>query len=42
VLDLKPLVSHVFPLEKALDAFELCAGSEPSIKIQIVDEHVLA
>ncbi|KAF4313756.1 Sorbitol dehydrogenase [Botryosphaeria dothidea] len=39
VLDVKPLVSHVFPLEKAKEAMELCADlSQGSIKVQIVDE----
>jgi threonine dehydrogenase-like Zn-dependent dehydrogenase len=39
ILDLKMLVSHVFPLEKALEAFDLCSDlTRGSIKIQIVDE----
>jgi L-iditol 2-dehydrogenase len=39
LLDLKPLVSHVFPLEKAVDAMHICADlSQGSIKVQIVDE----
>ncbi|KAE8148684.1 chaperonin 10-like protein [Aspergillus avenaceus] len=39
ILDLKKLVSHTFPLEKAADALQLCAdSSKPSIKILIVDE----
>lgn len=39
VLDVKPLVSHVFPLEKAKEAMELVADpSQGSIKVQIVDE----
>lgn len=39
VLDLKKLVSHTFPLEKALEAFEMCADlSRGSIKTQVVDE----
>ncbi|KAF9732754.1 hypothetical protein PMIN06_007074 [Paraphaeosphaeria minitans] len=39
VLDLKPLVSHTYPLEKALDALHTCADlSNGSIKVQILDE----
>ncbi|KAI9370420.1 chaperonin 10-like protein [Aspergillus egyptiacus] len=39
LLDLKPLVSHRFPLEKAKEALELCADrSSPSIKVTVVDE----
>lgn len=39
LIDLKPLVSHVFPLEKAVDAMNLCADlSQGSIKVQIVDD----
>ncbi|KAH7561589.1 chaperonin 10-like protein [Bipolaris maydis] len=39
ILDLKPLVSHTFPLEKALDALHTCADlSNGSIKVQIIDE----
>ncbi|KAJ5312193.1 hypothetical protein PENANT_c011G07804 [Penicillium antarcticum] len=39
ILDLKMLVSHVFPLEKAQDALHLCADtSNGSIKVLIVDE----
>ncbi|THW52861.1 sorbitol dehydrogenase [Aureobasidium pullulans] len=39
LLDLEPLVSHVFPLEKAVDAMHICADlSQGSIKVQIVDE----
>lgn len=38
-MDLKPLVSHVFSLEKAVDAMHICADlSQGSIKVQIVDE----
>ncbi|KAK1149075.1 hypothetical protein N8T08_007753 [Aspergillus melleus] len=38
ILDLKPLVSHTFPLEKAMDALQLCANSnESSIKVTVVD-----
>lgn len=39
ILDLKKLVTHVFPLEKAMDGLVL--SSDPrngSIKVQIVDE----
>ncbi|KAL4871436.1 hypothetical protein BDV12DRAFT_206553 [Aspergillus spectabilis] len=39
LLDLKPLVSHTFSLERAKEALELCADREkPSIKVTIVDE----
>ncbi|KAF2247447.1 sorbitol dehydrogenase-like protein [Trematosphaeria pertusa] len=39
ILDLKSLVSHTFPLEKALDALHTCGDlSNGSIKVQIVDE----
>ncbi|CAD0091926.1 unnamed protein product, partial [Aureobasidium vineae] len=39
LMDLKPLVSHVFPLEKAVDAMHICADlSQGSIKVQIVDD----
>ncbi|KAH7066140.1 sorbitol dehydrogenase-like protein [Paraphoma chrysanthemicola] len=39
VLNLKPLVSHTFPLEKALDALHTCGDlSNGSIKVQILDE----
>ncbi|KAI0595968.1 GroES-like protein [Biscogniauxia sp. FL1348] len=39
VLDLNKLVTHTFPLEKALDAFELCADVDTfNIKVHIVDE----
>ncbi|KAL3478174.1 chaperonin 10-like protein [Aspergillus californicus] len=39
LLDLKALVSHRFPLERAKEALELCADREqPSIKVVIVDE----
>ncbi|KAL2862391.1 putative alcohol dehydrogenase [Aspergillus lucknowensis] len=39
ILDLKPLVSHCFPLERANEALELCANRDrPSIKVTIVDE----
>ncbi|KAG9200077.1 hypothetical protein G6514_007674 [Epicoccum nigrum] len=39
ILDLRPLVSHTFPLEKALDALHTCGDlSNGSIKVQIVDE----
>lgn len=39
ILDLKPLVSHRFPLERANEALELCADRDrPSIKVTIIDE----
>ncbi|RAH56060.1 alcohol dehydrogenase [Aspergillus piperis CBS 112811] len=39
ILDLKKLVSHVFPLEKAVDALNMCADTRNgSIKVTIVDE----
>ncbi|KAL4894914.1 alcohol dehydrogenase [Aspergillus ambiguus] len=39
ILDLKKLVSHQFPLEKAMDALHLCAdSSQQSIKVTIVDD----
>ncbi|EHK27096.1 uncharacterized protein TRIVIDRAFT_33625 [Trichoderma virens Gv29-8] len=39
ILDLKPLVTHVYPLEDAIDALHLAADPRNgSIKIQIVDE----
>ncbi|KAF2094759.1 alcohol dehydrogenase [Rhizodiscina lignyota] len=38
ILDLGPLVSHVFPLDGALDAMQMCSDlSKGSIKVQIVD-----
>ncbi|KAF2465389.1 sorbitol dehydrogenase [Lindgomyces ingoldianus] len=39
ILDLKPLVTHIYPLEKALDALHTCSHlSNGSIKVQIVDD----
>ncbi|KAI1334580.1 alcohol dehydrogenase [Xylariaceae sp. FL0016] len=39
ILDLKKLVTHTYPLEKALEALHVCSDtSNGSIKIQIVDE----
>ncbi|KAI1361839.1 GroES-like protein [Xylaria arbuscula] len=39
VMNLNKLVTHKFPLEKAIEAFELCAdASSLSIKVHIVDE----
>ncbi|KAI8948709.1 GroES-like protein [Xylaria longipes] len=39
VMNLNKIVTHKFPLEKAVEAFELNADlSQPSIKIHIVDE----
>jgi len=37
--DMKSLVSHVFPLDGAVDAMHICQDlSQGSIKVQIVDE----
>ena len=39
ILDLKPLVTHTYPLENALDALHTCSDlSNGSIKVQIIDE----
>ena len=39
VLDLDKLVTHVLPLEKAVDAFELAGDpSKGSIKVHVVDD----
>ncbi|KAI1385864.1 sorbitol dehydrogenase [Hypoxylon trugodes] len=39
ILDLNKMVTHKFPLEKAIDAFELCADvKNGSIKVHIVDD----
>ncbi|KAK7957873.1 hypothetical protein PG988_012721 [Apiospora saccharicola] len=39
ILDVKKLVSHVFPLEKAMEAMDICSDlRNGSIKVQIVDE----
>jgi L-iditol 2-dehydrogenase len=39
LIDVKPLVTHRFKLEEALQAFEVAADySKGSIKVQIVDE----
>ena len=39
IMDLRKLVSHVFPLERATEALELCADkSKGSIKVLVVDE----
>jgi L-iditol 2-dehydrogenase len=39
VLDLKPLVTHTFALEKARDALDTCADlSNGSIKVHIIDD----
>ncbi|CAI6334420.1 unnamed protein product [Periconia digitata] len=39
ILDLKSLVSHTYPLEKAMDALHTCSDlSNGSIKVQIIDE----
>ncbi|BEJ09272.1 hypothetical protein CcaverHIS641_0601870 [Cutaneotrichosporon cavernicola] len=38
LINLKPLVTHRFPLEKAVDAFQVAADpSQGAIKVQIVD-----
>ncbi|RSH93885.1 L-arabinitol 4-dehydrogenase [Saitozyma podzolica] len=37
--DVTPLITHTFPIEKTIDAFETCADrSKLAIKVQIVDE----
>lgn len=42
VINLDKLVTHVFPLEKAVEALELAADySKGSIKVHIADEHDL-
>lgn len=39
ILDLKKLVSHILPLENAVEALNLCANSKiPSIKVLVVDD----
>jgi len=39
VLNLDALVTHTFPLEKAVEAMELCADKDvASVKVQIVDD----
>jgi len=39
ILHLDKLITHVFPLEKAVDAFNLAGDvSQGSIKVQIIDE----
>lgn len=39
LVNVEPLISHVFPLEGALEAMALCSDiSRGSIKVQIVDE----
>lgn len=39
LLDLKKLVSHTLPLERAMDALNICAdGKNPSIKVLVVDD----
>jgi L-iditol 2-dehydrogenase len=38
LIDLKPLVTHRFPLEKAVEAFHVAADpTQGAIKVQIVD-----
>lgn len=42
VLDLDQLVTHIFPLEQAVEAMELCADTaRASVKVQIVDDAVI-
>lgn len=39
VLNIDSLVTHQFPLERAVEAMEVCAdSSKASIKVQIVDD----
>jgi len=39
ILDLKPLVSHTFSLEMALEALQLSSNpANGSIKVQVVDD----
>ncbi|KAF2013994.1 sorbitol dehydrogenase [Aaosphaeria arxii CBS 175.79] len=39
ILDLKPLVSHTYPLEKSLEALHTCSDlTNGSIKVQILDD----
>lgn len=39
ILDLKKLVTHEFPLERAMEAMELCSDlRNGSIKVQIRDD----
>ena len=39
ILDLKKLVTHTFPLEKAVEAMDLCSDvSKGSIQVQILDD----
>ena len=36
-LDVKPLISRVFPFEKSVEAFEYAANPDPdTVKVQIV------
>lgn len=38
-MNLDPLVTHRFPLERAVEALELCSDvNRGSIKVQVVDE----
>jgi L-iditol 2-dehydrogenase len=38
VLDVRPLVTHRFPLERAVEAFHVAADpKQGAIKVQIVD-----
>ena len=39
VLNLKPLITHSYPLEEAEQAMQACAESSPgTIKVQVVDD----
>jgi L-iditol 2-dehydrogenase len=39
LIDLKPLVTHRFPLEKAVEAFHVAADpTQGAIKVQIQDD----
>ncbi|KAK3064361.1 hypothetical protein LTS18_007924, partial [Coniosporium uncinatum] len=39
LLDLKRLVSHTFPLERAMDAMAMCADlTKGSIKVHVTDD----
>lgn len=39
VLNLDSLITHTFPLERAIEAMELCSDiSKGSIKVQVLDD----
>jgi len=39
LIDLKPLVTHRFPLDKGLEAFRIAANpAEGAIKVQLLDD----